>query len=645
MLTPSFYKSSVLIDYIGIYYRLVYIEAKIEFYLSRLANRLHFTFSILYIHLILFLPNFKQVSFEMAGIRTSLQKELFDAENQRILSVCRVINLLNKQKKASYLALVQTPTQPENVQVVQVLHEKGECKRKRSWSIEEVKVVDGKDVGESSEFDMQMDKMYHWIVPNPHERQNFIVLLWKYMKQTGTMAAFVNIPQSWLTEAAVRMTAEQQKDDISVEACDDNLEDFQALTEREELQLTELFSNSRCDLRDAERFIEEMLENLSNMDGANIQSVLASEEQVNRLMTELETAIMRADGIAIRLSEYDSILCHIRDSIEKMGEKNVMIAIANNNNQKLLLGLDGLVQKLDLPYQHQKCLMEPDLTSQVGLDAAVAAAKALQACINADINSDLLPLSAVQDQIKRVEKLKQKFSQVLSRHLNNMFIHLGNDVGHSACSPETQLDLVLPKHTNVHKELAPFAELMQWLKIMDEKSFDKLTKIYTNSLSKIYDREIQQFFSAARSQIHLDDVNPSVEIGAKASKNPLVQYGMIGINRELWPNGLDSEERKKIEHLLETVLANLEPVALSEQKFCIAFFRMESTTSYTQSRSTDALNSSIERSGDAPTGESVLSRADKQINQEVRQMMTELFGSLESELIQFIMGFEKLDIL
>jgi len=38
-------------------------------------------------------------------------------------------------------------------------------------------------------------------------------------------------------------------------------------------------------------------------------------------------------------------------------------------------------------------------------------------------------------------------------------------------------------------------------------------------------------------------------------------------------------------------------------------------------------------------------RIDRQINEEVRRMMGELFGVLELELINFILSFEKLDSL
>lgn len=596
----------------------------------------------------------------MAGIKYTLQKELF--EDERILSVCSVTDAFKKKKVGSYLLLVANTKTPRiQMNIVQVKqHEKGVFRRKRSWPIEEVKSVDGKGP-EQGEFDVVLEKQYRWFAPNQHERQNFITMLWKQMQKIGCTGpdTFQNIPAAWLTES-VRTDAAGDDFDVATgqptaldETGEEGFDDFQALTEREELQLTKLMGECNFAIKDAELFIEQLVGNLADMDGANVQSVLASEIQVNALMSQIETAITEAEGIEARLDGYDSILYHIRETMEKMGEKNAMIGIANTNNHKLLDELETLVQQLDLPYLHQKALTEPDLTSQVGLDAAVAAAKALQTCVNADIDSDLKNLAAVQDQRKRMDKWKMKFAQTCSRHLNNMFIHLGNDVSHSTSSSDSHHhELVLPKHTTVHKELAPFAEVMHWLKAMDLKSFEKLAKIYTNSLSKIYERDIRQFFDAARSQIHLDDLNVSTESSSKSSsKQAQISYGMIGVHRDLWPTGIDVEERRKLDSLLEKVLGDLEPVALSEQQFCISFFQMDASSPVGKAPTGEGM-ATVELSSSAAAAESPMALADvsqrrigKQINEEVRRMMTELFGCLETELTNFIQGFEKLDSL
>lgn len=54
-----------------------------------------------------------------------------------------------------------------------------------------------------------------------------------------------------------------------------------------------------------------------------------------------------------------------------------------------------------------------------------------------------------------------------------------------------------------------------------------------------------------------------------------VPFGTLGVNRELWGAGVDKSERERFDALLEKVLAELEPIALQEQMFCINFFQMD----------------------------------------------------------------------
>lgn len=542
----------------------------------------------------------------MAGIKYLLQKEVFDASDERILSVCNVQKLY-KKKKNSYLCITSQPRLcPVLVQVKQ--YDKGIYKKKRSWQLNELKLVDGKSDSTNEpmhEFELHLDKQYKWFAANLHERQNFIAILYKQINKfigAHERPPFKNIPKTWLVEHSPEKTVQKSShvhadnDDLSDDS--DEYEDFQALTEKEEAELNKLMAESDLIVTNAELFMEQLSRSLHDLDGANIQSVLASEKQVDALMQQIETAIVEAERVERRLDGYDEILCHVRETMEKMEEKNAMIEIANKNNIKLLMELEKVVTQLDLSPVHQMALTEPDLTSLQGLRAAAAAGKALQTAMNSDIDAPLLRLTAVQDQRKRFEKWKAKFSQTISRHLNNMFIHLGNDLSESQLNTSTS-ELVLARHTSVHKELAAYGELMHWTKAMDRKSYDGLTKVYTTSMSKVYEREIRHFFEQARSMISnqlLDaDMNTSMTSKFKSpqsTKQIAQPYGILGVNKELWSNGLDSAERSRFDGILEKVLAELEPVALHEQHFCVEFFQLNviSPTSRNTQTTLDAMS-------------------------------------------------------
>lgn len=87
---------------------------------------------------------------------------------------------------------------------------------------------------------------------------------------------------------------------------------------------------------------------------------------------------------------------------------------------------------------------------------------------------------------------------------------------------------------------------------------------------------------------------------------------------------VDIQERKRLEDLLECALAELEPVCLVEQEFCVGFFALDQGGS-------EELASKVQ--------------VEKSINDEVRKMMSVLFASLEPELVSFLATYEKVDSL
>ena len=76
---------------------------------------------------------------------------------------------------------------------------------------------------------------------------------------------------------------------------------------------------------------------------------------------------------------------------------------------------------------HQSALTEANFHSPVKLREVVAAAKALERALKTDLDPTLMKLKAVQEQRRRCEKWKDKFSKNVNRYLMNMINHVGND--------------------------------------------------------------------------------------------------------------------------------------------------------------------------------------------------------------------------
>lgn len=584
----------------------------------------------------------------MSGIKNLLlQNNVFNEDEVKILSILSVCKANAKKSRAtSVLVLLAQNDGFKSIVEVKVQ----EFKKKRTWQLDELKLVDVHFNEHEFELVVGNDAKFAYSAILLNEKQVFLTSLYHSLQNYQQMEKsniFKNIPESWrINSANFKESTVQSKKNDEDEISKIEFDDYKELSQLETIMLEQdrkaWLGDSENVIRNADLFIDYLAKSLIEMDGANVENILETkaEEKVLSLLQVIDAAIDEVEAVEKTLDEYEDIMSNIRDSMEKMGEKNSMIEIANKNNMKLLYELEKIVSQLDIAHAHQIALTETDLNSVKGLEAAKNAAKALQNAMSIEIDPALLRLAAVQDQKKRFDKWKAKFSNTIMRYLNNLFIHLGNDLGESHAQRD---ELRLPKH-NHHRELSAYQELMHWMKLMDPQAYDALAKVYTNSLSKVYERDIRHFFEQAKTVVlknhAVDEANTSVGSKSKPQQAKVPVYGILGIPKDQWSTAIiDEHERKRFDGVLEKVLTELEPVALSEQKFCINFFQLDVLSPTTTSKNPFAITPSKEKEGSIVPQK----RLDRQINEEVRRMMSELFGILESELLSFIVNFEKLD--
>jgi hypothetical protein len=267
-------------------------------------------------------------------------------------------------------------------------------------------------------------------------------------------------------------------------------------------------------------------------------------------------------------------------------------------------------------------LQEADFSNPKKLRDSIVAAKALERVLTADIEENLVRMTAVQDQQKRCEKLRDRFSKSVFRQLSNLFIHVGNDMGNLDAGND---QLKLKRRKNIHKELMKYAELVHWMKSMDPKSFAVLQTLYRENLCKLYEKDIQQFFEMARYRISggraAQPVAGSSTDLAGAKKGIRASHsGLLGADNDSINSDLSLSERERFDDIMETVLIELEDICMDEQFFSSNFFQMEQID----------VNNPDQKEA-------------KRVMEQARKMMAEIFPSLENELLQFISFYERSD--
>ncbi|XP_074947536.1 exocyst complex component 1 isoform X1 [Phalacrocorax aristotelis] len=630
----------------------------------------------------------------MTAIKHALQRDIFTPNDERLLSIVNVCKA-GKKKRNCFLCATVTTERPVQVNVVKVKKsDKGDFyKRQTAWALRDLAVVDAKDaVKENPEFDLHFDKVYKWVASSTVEKNTFISCIWKLnQRYLRKKIDFINV-SSQLLEELPKVTEESvpSGENQSVAGGDEEaVDEYQELNAREEQDIEIMMEGCEYAISNAEAFAEKLSRELQVLDGANIQSIMASEKQVNILMKLLDEALKEVDQIELKLSSYEEMLQSVKEQMDQISESNHLIHLSNTNNVKLLSEIEFLVNHMDLAKGHIKALQEGDLTSSRGIEACTNAADALLQCMNVALRPGHDMLHAVKQQQQRFSDLREQFARRLASHLNSVFVQQFTQTllqlynrsyslsvpGHDQSSTLAQhsVELTLPNHHPFHRDLLRYAKLMEWLKNTDYGKYEGLTKNYMDYLSRLYEREIKDFFEVAKvkmtgttregkkfatlprkesavkqetESLHgssgkLTGSTSSLnKLSVQSSGNRRSQSSSLLDMGNMSASDLDVADRTKFDKIFEQVLSELEPLCLAEQDFISKFFKLQQhqSISGTMNEVEEADGAALSRSYTPGVPQTISSEKDM-----IRQMMTKIFRCIEPELNNLIALGDKID--
>ncbi|XP_059354708.1 exocyst complex component 1-like isoform X2 [Carassius carassius] len=626
----------------------------------------------------------------MTAIKHALQRDIFTPNDERLLSIVNVCKA-GKKKKNCFLCATVTTERPVQVKVVKVKKtDKGDFyKRQMAWELRDLTEVDAKDANkENPEFDLHFEKVYRWVASSTAEKNSFISCIWKLnQRYLRKKVEFVNVSPQLLEESVP--SGESQ----SVAGGDeDALDDYQELNTREEQDIESMMEVCEYAISNAEAFAEKLSSELQVLDGANIQSIMASEKQVNILMQLLDQALAEVDNIEGKLLSYEEMLQSVKEQMDQISQSNRLIQISNTNNGKLLDEIQFLVNYMDLSKGHIKALQEGDLSSPKGIEACINASEALSQCMNVALNPGHDKLMAVKQQQHLFSELRDTFARRLTNHLNNVFVHQFNHFSHfkmsipqfyrssclslpghdqSSTLSQHTAELTLPKHSPLHRDLLRYAKLMEWLKNTQREKYDGLSRTYVDYMTRLYEREIKDFFevakikmagtskdgkgkfatlprkeSALKQEVESLHGSSGKLTGSTSSLNKLAvsssnsrrsQSSSLLDMGNMSASDLDVADRTRFDKIFEQVLSELEPLCLAEQDFISKFFKLQQNPTLAQAENVDDSDGTVHS---RPLSEHRHSISEKDM---VRMMMNKIFQSIETELNSLIALGDKID--
>uniref|UniRef100_A0A8C2DVF5 Exocyst complex component 1 n=1 Tax=Cyprinus carpio TaxID=7962 RepID=A0A8C2DVF5_CYPCA len=632
----------------------------------------------------------------MTAIKHALQRDIFTPNDERLLSIVNVCKA-GKKKKNCFLCATVTTERPVQVKVVKVKKsDKGDFyKRQMAWELRDLTEVDAKDANkENPEFDLHFEKVYRWVASSTAEKNSFISCIWKLnQRYLRKKVEFVNVSPQLLEELPkAEESVPSGESQIVAGGDEDALDDYQELNAREEQDIESMMEVCEYAISNAEAFAEKLSRELQVLDGANIQSIMASEKQVNILMQLLDQALAEVDNIEGKLLSYEEMLQSVKEQMDQISQSNRLIQISNTNNGKLLDEIQFLVNYMDLSKGHIKALQEGDLSSPKGIEACINASEALSQCMNVALKPGHEKLMAVKQQQHLFSELRDAFARRLTNHLNNVFVHQFNHFSHfkmsipqfyrssclslpghdqSSTLSQHTAELTLPKHSPLHRDLLRYAKLMEWLKNTQREKYEGLSRTYVDYMTRLYEREIKDFFEVAkikmagtskdgkgkfatlpRKESALKQETESLHgssgklTGSTSSLNKLAvsssnsrrsQSSSLLDMGNMSASDLDVADRTRFDKIFEQVLSELEPLCLAEQDFISKFFKLQQNPTLAQGENVDDSDGAVHS---RPPSEQRHSISEKDM---VRMMMNKIFQSIETELNSLIALGDKID--
>jgi hypothetical protein len=329
------------------------------------------------------------MTFTMAAIRHTLQNEVFSPAEERLVGVVSVTKV-GRKKKACFLCATVNSEQPPQAAIHQVKRasEKEPFKKKRSWKLNELSHLDGKGTSSTSpDFDLRFDKTYRWTASSVGEKNAFITCLWKLSQMClpRKKPDFENVDRHRFEEQL------RGFDPSPLGSTTAPVEEaYQELSAKEEADLEQILSGCEWSISNVESLTERLTEELMSLDNANIQSIIASEEQVVSLLDQMDKSLWELQKIEDKLSTYDNLLQEVRDGMEEMDDKDKRLQIEDRNHEQLLEEVESLVSKLDIGPEAEELLRRGDLSKQQSLSKCTAAALALQQAVKASLSPGII---------------------------------------------------------------------------------------------------------------------------------------------------------------------------------------------------------------------------------------------------------------
>ncbi|CAF0977524.1 unnamed protein product [Rotaria sordida] len=581
---------------------------------------------------------------DLKVIQTKLNDDLFSTTQETCLALCRVQDITKKSKDKMYIlcgCIYQKADPQPTLHIVRLGEKTNEiAKKKINILLSDIKTIDYapviNDKRQQSSLCIDIittDREFSFLALTSEEKKEFFTNLRKitahYLKHSRDKPKYLNIPND--DNDLIGNTSNLE----SLSSRPSLPETWDAITQQEEQDLTNLMSENDFAIKDAERFVDMLQQRLTDLDVANVETVMASEKGAVQLMNMLDKAVEEISKIDGRLGLYEKKLSTVADAVKIMSRKDSLIQIETANVQKLTEALENLLEMQDFSEDNIQLLQNSDLTNDNDRTKCIHAATLLTQALAVQLQPGMEKMSAIRQRRDLLEQTQKAFSLRCKNFLSSKFVFHAQEYGDRFELGGNEL----PHHgEKVTRPLLPFSPLCQWLKISSPNHFKDVCQAYISQIRPIYAREIRGFFESAKLGVTRGVVAMPPEkrsVGSVSTLNTIrrdkqhTQSQLSSSIPDYDPFSLRNstkEFRTRCDKIFQRVLMQIAPVVREEQLFCVNFFNFLEEETISNENAPDSTES-IENFSSSG----------------LKQMLSELFEPFDNEIKTLISHIKNVD--
>ncbi|MED6122667.1 Exocyst complex component S3A [Stylosanthes scabra] len=274
---------------------------------------------------------------------------------------------------------------------------------------------------------------------------------------TSTVATQTHIEVDGPVESAAVIMTETELN-VNVEK--------ELVSQAEEEDMEALLGTYVMGIGEAEVFSERLKRELQALEAANVHAILDTEPLIDEILIcamqvlkGVEAATNCVEDMDEWLAMFNVKLRHMREDIESIETRNNKLELQSINNKRLIEELDGLLQLLKIPPEHEAFLTGDRFEEEQMLQSTGA-----------------------------LEWLSDAMRGIVATKLDPAY---GNMTARG--------QLKRPDHSDLRYKCRTYARLLQHLKMLDKNSLLQLRKAYCSSMNLLLRREACEFANEVRA--------------------------------------------------------------------------------------------------------------------------------------------------